>query len=69
MAFANSTSLNCEALDGLLGAHLGFSWADLVPKWDLKMAPKCCPKVVQNWYKSSPKNKNCLNWDYLWDLN
>ena len=36
------------ALDGPLGAHLGPSCSDLVPKWVLKMAPKVIQKVSKN---------------------
>ena len=51
IGFANAGFRDFEALDGPLGAHLGPSWADLVPKRDPKMAPIIVQKVSENWSK------------------
>ena len=45
-------------------AHLGPSWADLVPKWAPKWAPKVFQKVTK---KFSEKSKKCQFWVPKWD--
>ena len=50
--FANAGFRDFEALDGPLGAHLGPSWADLVPKW----VPKWPQKLSKQCPKTDPKN-------------
>ena len=55
--FANATFWVFVDLDGPLGPILAPSWADLIPKWPQKMAPKAVQKVFKNWSKNLPPKK------------
>jgi hypothetical protein len=62
MVFQLSSFQAFEVFAGPLGAHLGSSWADLVPK----MLPKCSPKwskmESKTDQKTDPNNKQeCVN--------